>query len=164
MTNTPQPVHEDITQDMWAAIDGIIEAHRAIPGSIITVLRECQDAVGYLPPELLHYISAGMILPASQVFGVATFYSLFSLKPKGRHTVKVCLGTACYVKGIKEVMNRITNEHSIKEGETTADRRYTLEGVRCLGACGLAPVMVIDQDVHGIVSSDNVVELLKGYE
>jgi NADH:ubiquinone oxidoreductase subunit E len=83
--------------------------------------------------------------------------------PKGRHTIKMCLGTACYVKGIKEALSRIENEYQLKEGDTTDDRRFSLEAVRCLGACGLAPVMVVDQDTYGDVSSDKVIELLEKY-
>ncbi|MEJ2038660.1 MAG: NAD(P)H-dependent oxidoreductase subunit E [Desulfosarcinaceae bacterium] len=158
------PVHPDITEDMWTQIDQIIQTNQPVPGSIITTLRECQDIVGYLPVELLDYISAGMNLPPSDVYGVASFYALFSMTPKGRHTIKVCLGTACYVKGIKEVLSRIENEFKIKDGETGEDRRFSLQGVRCLGACGLAPVMVVDQDTHGSVGSDKVLDILKNYE
>ena len=158
------PVHPDITEEMWATIDRIIQTNQPVQGSIITTLRECQDTVGYLPVELLDYISAGMNLPPSDVYGVASFYALFSMTPKGRHTIKVCLGTACYVKGIKEVMNRIENQFDIHDGETSEDRRFSLQGVRCLGACGLAPVMVVDQDTHGDVGSDKVLDILKQYE
>jgi NADH-quinone oxidoreductase subunit E len=158
------PVHPDINAEMWTKIDQIIETNRSIPGSIITVLRECQDTVGYLPVELLDYISSGMNLPSSDVYGVASFYALFSMTPKGRHTIKICLGTACYVKGIKEVLNRIENEYRIKDGETTEDRRFSLQGVRCLGACGLAPVMVVNQDTHGDVGADRVLDILKSYD
>ncbi len=156
--------HPDITDDMWIQIDEIIDNNKSRLGSIITVLRECQDAVGYLPVELIDYIGDGMNLSRSEVYGVASFYALFSMEPKGRHTVKMCLGTACYVKGIKEVLNRISNEYQIEEGETTEDRRFTLEAVRCLGACGLAPVMVINQDTHGDVKADGVLKILDQYE
>ncbi len=156
--------HPDITDDMWIQIDEIIDNNKSRPGSIIVVLRECQDAVGYLPVELIDYIGDGMNLSRSEVYGVASFYALFSMEPKGRHTVKMCLGTACYVKGIKEVLNRISNEYQIEEGETTEDRRFTLEAVRCLGACGLAPVMVINQDTHGDVKADGVLKILDQYE
>jgi NADH:ubiquinone oxidoreductase subunit E len=156
--------HPDITDDMWIQIDEIIGRNKSRLGSIITVLRECQDAVGYLPVELIDYIGDGMNLSRSEVYGVASFYALFSMEPKGRHTVKMCLGTACYVKGIKEVLNRISNEYKIEEGETTEDRRFTLEAVRCLGACGLAPVMVINQDTHGDVKADGVLKILDQYE
>ncbi|MCP4745332.1 MAG: NAD(P)H-dependent oxidoreductase subunit E [Desulfobacteraceae bacterium] len=158
------PDHPDITADMWSPIDESIHKNRPVPGSIITVLRQCQDVVGYLPVELLDYISEGMNLPSSDVYGVASFYSLFSMEPKGRHTIKLCLGTACYVKGIKEVMSRVENQYQVKEGGTSEDRRFTLQGVRCLGACGLAPVMVVNQDTHGDVSSDKIINLLEEYK
>jgi NADH-quinone oxidoreductase subunit E len=158
------PDHDDITNDMWSQIDQVIQTNRTVAGSIITVLRECQNIVGYLPMELLDYISTGLNLPPSEVFGVASFYSLFSMTPKGRHTIKLCLGTACYVKGIKEVMSRIENEYDLEEGGTSEDRRFSLEGVRCLGACGLAPVMVIGEDTHGDVTSDKIINILETYE
>ena len=156
--------HPDITDDMWIQIDEIIDNNKSRLGAIITVLRECQDAVGYLPVELIDYIGDGMNLSRSEVYGVASFYALFSMEPKGRHTVKMCLGTACYVKGIKEVLDRVSNEYKVEEGETTEDRRFTLEAVRCLGACGLAPVMVINQDTHGDVKADGVLKILDQYE
>jgi NADH:ubiquinone oxidoreductase subunit E len=156
--------HPDITQEMWTRIDAIISAHRGVPGSVIGVLRECQDVVGYLPVELIDYIGTGLNLSRSEVFGVASFYALFSLQPKGRHRVKVCMGTACYVKGIKEVITRIENHCGTKQGETSVDRRYTLEAVRCLGACGLAPVMVVNTDTYGSVKSDGVTQILDTYE
>ena len=158
------PEHPDITEEMWTQIDAVIQTNRPIAGSIITALRECQNVVGYLPVELLDYISEGLNLPPSDVYGVASFYALFSMEPKGRHTIKLCLGTACYVKGIKEVMNRIENQYKVKEGGTTEDRRFSLEGVRCLGACGLAPVMVIGSDTHGDVKSDKIIDILENYK
>jgi len=163
MTLTHHPHHPDINDDMWSQIDAVIQKNRPISGAVITVLRECQTIAGYLPVELLDYISQGLNLPASSVYGVASFYSLFSMVPKGRHTIKMCLGTACYVKGIKEALSRIENEYQLEEGGTTEDRRFSLEAVRCLGACGLAPVMVVGQDTYGDVSSDKVLELLKKY-
>lgn len=164
MPNLPKPDHPDITEAMWTEIDAVIDAHRNKAGSVIAVLRQCQDAVGYLPVELMEYIAGGLNLPRSDVFGVATFYALFSLEPKGRHTVKVCTGTACYVKGIKEVIMRICNQFGLEEGGTDAERRFSLEPVRCLGACGLAPVMVIGTDTHGAVTSDKVIQILDNYQ
>lgn len=163
MTQEYYPDHPDINDAMWSQIDAIIDQNRTVPGAVISVLRECQNIAGYLPVVLLDYISQGLNLPSSSVYGVASFYSLFSMVPKGRHTIKMCLGTACYVKGIKESLSRIQNEYQLAEGETTADRRFSLEAVRCLGACGLAPVMVVDQDTYGDVSSDKVIELLEKY-
>jgi len=156
--------HSDITEDMWAKVDEIVDANRDVPGSVIGVLRECQDVVGYLPVEMIDYISYGLNLSSSEVFGVASFYSLFSFEPKGRHLIKVCMGTACYVKGIQESVNRIENKYNLKEGGTTEDRRFSLEAVRCLGACGLAPVVVVDQDTYGGVKAEKVIETLEKYE
>ena len=158
------PIHPDITADMWERLDAIIARNRGIRGSVIGVLRECQDVVGYLPVELIDYISTGLNLSRSEVFGVASFYALFSLHPKGRNLVKVCMGTACYVKGIKEVITRIENHFQVAQGGTSADRRFSLEPVRCLGACGLAPVMVIGSETYGDVKADKVVQILDRYE
>ncbi len=156
--------HPDINNDMWKSIDEVIAANRDIPGSVITVLRQCQDVVGYLPVELVDYISYGLNLSRSEVYGVASFYALFSFEPKGRHLIRVCMGTACYVKGIKEAVSRIRNQYNLKEGGVTEDRRFSLEAVRCLGACGLAPVMVVDQDTYGAVKADKVIEIIEKYK
>ena len=156
--------HPDITQDMLTKINEIISTNRNKSGASITVLRECQSIVGYLPVQLIDYISKGLNIPSSELFGVASFYSLFSMIPKGKNTIRICLGTACYVKGIKEVLERISNQYKIKEGETTPDRHFSLETVRCLGACGLAPVMVVNQDIHGAMSSDRVLDVLDRYK
>ncbi len=164
MTNPIQPHIEDVSPEMWQQIDEIILNNKTRKGAVITVLRECQDVAGYLPVELINYIGRSLNLSSSEVFGVASFYALFSFEPKGRHTVKVCLGTACYVKGIKEVSSRISYEYDLEEGQTSEDRRFTLEGVRCLGACGLAPVMVVDGDTHGAVTSDKVINILEKYK
>ena len=163
MTLRHHPYHAVINDSLWSQSDAVIQKNRSISLAVITVRRECHTIAGDLPVDLLYYISQGLNLPASSVYGVASFYSLFSMVPKGRHTIKVCMGTACYVKGIKEAMSRIENEYQLKEGGTTDDRRFTLEAVRCLGACGLAPVMVVGQDTHGDVSSDKVLELLDAY-
>ena len=164
MTDDNHPQHSDIANDMWTKIDEIIAANRDIAGSVIGVLRECQDVVGYLPVELIDYISYGMNLSSSEVYGVASFYSLFSFEPKGRHLIKVCMGTACYVKGIKEAISRIEIQYNVKEGGMSEDKRFSLEAVRCLGACGLAPVVVVDQDTYGAVKADKVVETLEKYK
>ncbi len=164
MTNPIQPQIEDVSPEMWQQIDEIILNNKTRKGAVITVLRECQDVSGYLPVELINYIGRSLNLSSSEVFGVASFYALFSFEPKGRHTVKVCLGTACYVKGIKEVSSRISYEYDLEEGQTSEDGRFTLEGVRCLGACGLAPVMVVDGDTHGAVTSDKVINILEKYK
>ena len=156
--------HPDITEDMLTKINGIISSNRNKSGSSITVLRECQSIVGYLPVELIDYIGKGLNISSSELFGIVSFYSLFSMIPKGKNIIRICLGTACYVKGIKEVLERISNQYKIKEKETTPDRRFSLETVRCLGACGLAPVMVVNQDIYGAMSSDRVLDVLDKYK
>jgi len=164
MVSDLRPSHPDITAEMWDHIDRIIESYRGKPGCVIAVLRECQRVVGYLPVELIDAIGTGLNLPSSEVFGVASFYALFSMRPKGRHLIRVCMGTACYVKGIKESLVRIKNQFKLEEGGTTEDRRFSLEAVRCLGACGLAPVMVVNADTHGAITPDAVLKLLDNYE
>lgn len=159
-----QSQNEDLTQEVIAQVDGIINQYKGKPGCLIPVLEECQLVVGYLPVELQDYIAKELNIPSSNVFGVVTFYSFFSMVPRGRHTVKCCLGTACYVRGIEEVMNRIQSRFNLKVGSTSEDRRFTLEGVRCLGACGLAPVVVVDEDTHGGVTADKISEIIDAYE
>ncbi len=159
-----RPEHEDITEDMWQDIDRIIARNKDSPGAVIPVLRECQEQVGYLPMLLLDHIGLGLNLPRSEVFGIASFYGLFSFAPKGRHTIKICKGTACFVKGVNEVIRRIEQEYKVPEGGTDQERRFSLESVRCLGACGFAPVMLVDNDTHGCVSADRINNLLDGYE
>ncbi len=153
-----------LSPELLAQADAIIAAHRDTPGSLITVLRLCQDIVGYFPSDLIEHIAGGMNLPLSKVYGVVSFYSLFSLKPKGRHQVRVCTGTACYVRGVREVLDRVERRFDVRAGGTCAEGRFSLEPVRCLGACGLAPVMVVDRDTHGGVTPDSACEILEGYE
>lgn len=164
MSRIMQLSHPDISLEMVSQIDEILSTHKDASGAVIPALRLCQDVVGYLPLALIDYIARGLNLPSSEVFGVATFYSLFSLKPKGRHTIRACLGTACYVKGISEVLGRVQNTYRVDPGGITADRRFSLETVRCLGACGLAPVLVVDQDTHGGMTADRIVDVLEKYE
>jgi len=114
--------------------------------------------------ELQEYIGKGLNIPNSTIYGVVTFYSLFSMVPKGRHIIKVCLGTACYVRGTKAILKRLTETINLEVGQTTEDRRFSLEAVRCLGACGLAPVVVIDSDTHGGLKPDKITGILNQYE
>ena len=159
-----EEINPDLTPEVMSKIDEIIERHKDTPGSLIPVLAETQGITGYLPVELQEHIAAGLNLPSSTVYGVVTFYSFFSMIPTGRHIIKLCLGTACYVRGIQEVLNRLENELDVKVGGTTEDRRFSLEAVRCLGACGLAPVMVVDEDTHGDDTPDSALKIVNGYE
>ena len=144
-------------------LEEIIERRKEEPGSLIPVMEEAQVALGFLPEVVLTTIARGLRLPVSLVYGVATFYSFFTMVPKGKHTVRVCLGTACYVRGGKRIADIVKKEFGVEEGGTTEDRMFTFETVRCLGACGLGPVVVIDDDVHGRVKPTKVKDILKQY-
>jgi NADH:ubiquinone oxidoreductase subunit E len=159
-----EALNPDLTSDVMAKVDESIARHRDKPGSLIPVLEECQEIVGYLPIELQEYISKGLNVAGSTVYGVVTFYSFFSMVPKGRHTVKVCMGTACYVRGIAEVLNRLRSAFNLELGATTEDSRYSLEAVRCIGACGMAPVLMVDNDTHGGVTPEKGLKILEDYD
>jgi len=154
---------EDITPEQWEAVDHIIQQYRGRQGALIPVLEDIQEVVGYLPKTIQRRVALGLRIPFSEVYGVVTFYSFFTIKPRGRHTIRTCLGTACYVRGGKRIAETITQTFGIKEGETTPDRRFTFETVRCLGACGLGPAMVVNNDVHGRVKAAKVKEILEPY-
>lgn len=159
-----EAINPDLTPDVMRQVDEIIDRSKGKPGCLIPVLEECQVVVGYLPLELQDYIGSRLNIPGSTIYGVVTFYSFFCMVPKGRHTIKVCLGTACYVRGTKNILSRISQEFGLGVGQTSEDRRFSLESVRCLGACGLAPVMVVDSDTHGGVSPNRVSGVLEDYE
>jgi len=153
-----------ITQEMWAEVDSIIDNYRGRPDSLIPVLEECQNVTGYLPMEVQDRISQGLNIPASTVYGVVTFYSLFTMVPRGRHTIKICLGTACYVRGGKSNLDFLRRELGVEVKGTTSDLRFSLDSVRCLGACGMAPAMVVDDDTYAQVSKKNMDKILDGYQ
>ena len=159
-----ETINPDLRPEVMAKVDEIIDAHKGKPGCLIPVLEECQGVTGYLPVELQEYISKALNIPGSTIYGVVTFYSFFSMVPKGRHIIKVCLGTACYVRGTKTIMKVLVDKLGLQVGQTTEDRRFSLEAVRCLGACGLAPVMVVDEDTHGGVTLDRIENILDRYE
>jgi NADH:ubiquinone oxidoreductase subunit E len=157
-------INEDLTPEVMTKVDQTIEKWRGKPGCLIPVLEECQEIVGYLPVELQEYIGRRLGIAGSTVYGVVTFYSFFSMVPKGRHVIKVCLGTACYVRGTKNILQVLMEKLGLKVGQTTPDRRFSLQAVRCLGACGLAPVMVVDSDTHGGMTLSRIEPILNRYE
>lgn len=156
--------NEVVSPDMYVKIDGIIARYKDKPGSLIPVLQQAQDVCGYLPHAVQRYVAKGLNMSPSVVFGVATFYSFFTLVPRGKHVIRVCLGTACYVKRSEEIIDKIKDELDLEVGEITRDKKYSLEAVRCLGACGLAPVVVIGQDTYGDVAATRVMDIIKKYE
>ena len=159
-----QTLLPDLTDDHLLRIDAVIDRNRGKPGCLIPVLEECQEIFGYLPVELQEHIGKGLNIAGSTIYGVVTFYSFFTMVPKGRHIIKVCMGTACYVMGSGKISDALQKKLGIGLGETTEDRKFTLEAVRCLGACGLAPVMVVDEDTHGDVTPENALKIVNGYE
>jgi NADH:ubiquinone oxidoreductase subunit E len=144
-------------------IDDILNSYREKPGSIIPVLQKTQEILGFLPNVVQAYIALGLNVPPSDVYGIVSFYSFFTMVPRGKHVIKVCLGTACYVMGSNKLIKEFQQNLKVDVGETTKDRNFSLETVRCLGACGLAPVVMVNQDTHGKMTVDKVEELLNSY-
>jgi NADH-quinone oxidoreductase subunit E len=144
-------------------IDTILEKHPHDPGSVIQVLLDIQNELYYLPKDALLRVSTTLGVPISRTYALATFYKAFSLKPKGKHPISVCTGTACHVQGAVKIVEQIERELHIKEGETTPDKLFSLDSVRCLGCCGLAPVLTVGKNLHGKVPASKVSKILKQY-
>lgn len=142
----------------------VIAAHKEQPGGLMPVLQQAQEIYGYLPIEVQTMIAEGLEISLSDVYGVATFYSQFSLNPKGENRISVCLGTACYVKGADKILEALEEKLGIKVGECTDDGLFSLDSTRCIGACGLAPVMMINEDVYGKLTVDQLDNILKKYK
>ena len=143
-------------------LDSIIDEYNAEPGSLISILQDIQAEYNYLPAESLEYVASRLNIPRVQVFGVATFFKAFSLKPKGKQQIHVCMGTACHVRGSKRVLEELERKLEIKAGDTTENGEYTLETVNCVGACALGPVVVENEEYHGEMTPIKVESLLNG--
>jgi len=154
---------KEFTADQVVKLETIIAKHKAKQGGLIPVLEEAQVALEYLPISVQKKIARELNLPFSRVYGVVTFYSFFTMTPRGRHTARVCLGTACYVRGGKALADALKKEFGVEEGGTTPDRKFTYETIRCLGACGLGPVVVVDADVHGRMKPSKIKDMLSRY-
>ena len=152
------------TEEQKAKLMAAIEAHKEQPGAIMPVLQAAQEIYGYLPYEVQLMVAEGLNVPLEEVYGVATFYSMFALSPKGKYHISVCLGTACYVKGSGDVLNKLTELLGIGPDECTDDGKFSLAACRCIGACGLAPVMTINDDVYGRLTPDQIAGILAKYE
>lgn len=144
-------------------IDRIVERYQGQEGALIPVLHQVQQIAGYLPEDIQAYVAEKLDVPLSEVYGVVSFYSLFTTVPKGKNRISICLGTACYVKGAGQVLTEFEKELGIKVGQTTEDGEFTLEGCRCLGACGLAPVLTVNGNVHGRLTSADVSAIINKY-
>lgn len=139
----------------------IIEKYSGTKDSLIMIMQDIQDEYRYLPEEALRYVSEQMDISLAQIYAVATFYKAFSLEPKGEHTICVCTGTACHVRGADRILDRLERELHVKQGGTTLDKKYTLETVRCVGACSLAPIVIKDSATHGRLNQDKAAKLIK---
>jgi len=155
---------KEFSAEQLKEVDDITSKHRGRPGALIPVLEKVQEVLGYLPKGALMKVAKGLNIPIANVYGVVTFYSFFTMVPKGRHNIRVCFGTACYVKRAQRVFDKLSDFLGIDRGGCTEDRRFSLETVRCLGVCGLAPVIVIDEDTHGQVKTSEIEGSLDPYE
>ena len=152
------------TAEQKEALLAMIEEHKGQEGALMPILQKAQDIYGYLPIEVQSMISEATGIPMEKIYGVVTFYAQFSLNPKGKYKISVCLGTACYVKGSQEILDKICEVLGIAPGECTADLNFSVEACRCIGACGLAPVFTINEDVYGRVTPDEIPAILAKYE
>ena len=151
------------TPEQEQKLQAVIAANRQDPSKLMAVMQEAQEIYGYLPMEVQEMIADGMNVPLEKVYGVATFYAQFALSPKGAYNISVCLGTACYVKGSGEIFNRLSEKLGIGADECTEDGRFSLTACRCIGACGLAPVLTVNEDVYGRLTVDDVDGILAKY-
>lgn len=150
--------------EKFKRLDEVIEKYKGKEGVLITVLHEAQDIFGYLPLDVQKHVADGLGIPLSEVYGVVTFYSFFSLTPRGKYQISVCLGTACYVKGAAKILDKIKEELNVEVGGVSQDELFSLQATRCVGACGLAPVVIINDDVYGRMVPERVPEILKKYK
>ena len=154
---------ESSEEELLATLDEQLEGYRGMPGGLIPALHVAQGLFGHIPRSALMHISEALDIPPSEVYGVVTFYHFFTTQPRGKHTIRVCLGTACYVRGGKRVLEAFKQKLGIDVGETTPDGRFTLEVARCFGACGLAPAVRVDDDVHRRVKPAKIGAILEQY-
>lgn len=155
-------VETDLLSELRDYIDLMMKGPRP-HSQLIAVLHKTQQLYGYLPTEVMDEIAGRMQIPTAHIWGVATFYHYFNLNAPGKHTISVCLGTACYVKGAGEILLRLKDELGIDLGETTEDGMFSLQPARCLGACGLAPVVMIDETIHGELTCESIMEIIEQY-
>ncbi len=151
-------------EELYPRLAEIVAENKGRPENLIMVLHKAQNLFGYLPKKVQQMVAEGLGLSLSEVYGVVTFYSFFSTAPKGRNSVKVCLGTACYVRGGQRTLARVEDDLKVGVGGTTEDRRFSVDVVRCIGACGLAPAILVNDDVYGRVKTTKVMEILDRYE
>ena len=163
MPNKKTVVPYSGTPEQEAKLKEIIQKYKGVPGGTMPVMQQAQEIFGYLPEEAQIMIAGGLEIPLEEVYGISTFYSLYDLNPKGQYKITVCLGTACYVKGSGDVFNRLSELLGIGADECTEDGKFSLTACRCIGACGLAPVLTVNEDVYGRLVPEDVDKILAKY-
>ena len=164
MERTVQTQQDEFTPDEWRRIDDVLRKFAGRDGALIPALEEIQGITGYLPESVQRVVARGLGIPLSQVYGVVTFYSFFTMKPRGKYQFRCCQGTACHVRGGRRNLDKLERMLGIKAGSCTDDRIFGIEIVRCLGACGLAPVMTVNDDIHKQVRESHIGEILDTYK
>ena len=152
-----------LEKEKFEALQLVIDELRNEQGALMPIMQRAQDIFGYLPEEVQNYIAKELDIPVSDIYGVATFYAQFNLEPKGKYIISVCMGTACYVKGSQAVLDKLEEVLGVPAGRTTPDGLFTLNATRCLGACGLAPVIMVNDDVYGRLTPDQVAGIIEKY-
>ncbi|WP_243116638.1 NADH-quinone oxidoreductase subunit NuoE [Marinisporobacter balticus] len=153
----------DLPKEKFDALEKYIDSFQSTKGTLIEVLHKAQDLFGYLPRDVQLFVARKLGIPGAEVFGVVSFYSYFTTKPEGKHSISVCMGTACFVKGADKILDQLKEKLEIVSGETTKDDLFTLKEVRCIGACGLAPVVMVDGKVYGRVKTDDIDTIIDTY-
>lgn len=159
-----EPIGEELPKEKFQELKEFIDNLETTKGALIEILHKAQDIFGYLPRDVQLYIARKLGIPGAEVYGVVSFYSYFTTKPRGKYTISVCMGTACFVRGADKVIEKFKAELKIESNETTEDGLFTLRDVRCIGACGLAPVVLINDKVYGRVQVEQVSDIIKEYK
>jgi len=154
----------ELRQEDVNKIKDICASFKNDPQELINVLHKCQEHFGYLPAEVQEVVSNELVIPVAKIYGVVTFYSFFTMTPKGKHPISICMGTACYVRGAEKVLDEFKKELGLQVGQTSADGKFSLSSLRCVGACGLAPVVMVGDKTYGRVAPDDVRSILKEYD
>ncbi len=154
---------DGLLDDEMATIDRIIKENRSDPNYLVKILQEVQEILGYMPVPGQRLIAKRLGVPTSKIYGIVSFYNFFRLSPPGRHSINICMGTACYVRGANSILEEIKTRYSVEPGGTTSDRRFTLEVLRCLGCCAIGPVITVDGKVYGRMKTSKVTEILDKY-
>lgn len=158
-----KPVSEDLPREKFDELGKFIDGMETTKGALIEILHKAQDIFGYLPRDVQLYVARKLGIPGAEVFGVVSFYSYFTTKPRGKHTISVCMGTACFVRGADKIIEKLKEKLKIESNEITEDGLFTLKDVRCIGACGLAPVLMVDDKVYGRVKEEDLDQILDSY-